>query len=207
MTEPFKNEQTAQSILHEWHSDLEVYAQTFYEQVEMMTEWDKVIFSNNETIYGLQQQIAVLQRLHEDTRHRLGRLDRDQQDLEALVRWCEEGLDRQQGGDMSAGMASSPADHTLRLAIECKDEYEAINSRVEGMVKEIRAARDIHGDVGSTMAQVETKLSTGFDLLQLVDSNAEDLSHNLSVVEAQLEHRYRALGGTPQYPGAMGGGR
>ena len=32
-TEPFKNEQTAQSILHEWHSDLEVYAQTFYEQV------------------------------------------------------------------------------------------------------------------------------------------------------------------------------
>jgi len=42
--------------MYDWHSDLEVYSQTFYEQVERMTEWDKVIFSNNETIYGLQQQ-------------------------------------------------------------------------------------------------------------------------------------------------------
>jgi hypothetical protein len=51
-----KDEQTVQSIMYDWHSDLEVYSQTFYEQVERMTEWDKVIFSNNETIYGLQQQ-------------------------------------------------------------------------------------------------------------------------------------------------------
>ena len=36
MTEPFKNEQTAQSILHEWHSDLEAYAQTFSEQVRAL---------------------------------------------------------------------------------------------------------------------------------------------------------------------------
>jgi len=151
----------------------------------------------------------VLARLHEDTRHKLGRLDRDQQDLEALVRWCEEGLNSLPGGggDANATMASSPADHTLRLAMECKDEYEAVSARVDGMVREVRTARDMHGDVGGTMSQVETKLSTGFDLLQLVDGNAEELAHSLSVRRAPRPCprsrpgallRCSALGGRPR---------
>lgn len=48
-----------QKILEEWHNELDKLSGDFYKEVEEMTYWDKIIFKNNETIYGLQQEFAV----------------------------------------------------------------------------------------------------------------------------------------------------
>ena len=73
-----------QTILGNWQSDLEKLSGDFYREVEEMTAWDRVIFKNNETIFGLQQQIAVMDRLQSDARHRVALLDDDQKQVSSL---------------------------------------------------------------------------------------------------------------------------
>jgi hypothetical protein len=52
-----------QGIVQGWHSDLQAQSQVYMRQMEQMSEWDRVIFRNNESIYGVQQQMGVMARL------------------------------------------------------------------------------------------------------------------------------------------------
>lgn len=69
------------------------------------------------------------------------------------------------------------------------------------MVREIRAARDLNADIDNPMSQLEMKLSEGFDMLKDCDGYLERLAGNLSVCEAQLEHRRRGMGAGASRPG------
>ena len=59
-------------------------------------------------------------------------------------------------------------------------------ARSQGMVREIRAARDLNADIDNPMSQLEMKLSEGFDILKDCDGYLEHLAGNLSKCEAQV---------------------
>ena len=218
-----------QKVVEGWHKDLEQLSAEFYKSVEEMTYWDKIIFKNNETIYGLQQQLAVMRRLQGDARHSVDLLDRDQDQVETLLNELEASLDASETG--RARQPSSAAAQTFESIGTAKKEYEDINGRIEAMVgtdpllrlslfayrqmlmtardvsgwntdearreqqvREIRAARDLNADMSNPMSQLEMKLSEGFDALKDCDAYLERLAGNLSVCEAQLDHRRRGLG-------------
>lgn len=54
-------------------------------------------------------------------------------------------------------------------------------------------------DISNPMAQLEIKLSEGFDALKDCDGYLDLLAGNLSRCEAQVEHRRRSMGGVSAY--------
>ena len=53
-----------------------------------------------------------------------------------------------------------------------RDDFESVNMRVHSMVNDIRTAKEMGADLCDPMAQVEMKLSEGFELLQVIPDRA-----------------------------------